>query len=57
MAASGGHGSLHVPPSHWGDQERAVADRRNEIYSEEGGIVRNGCAIPEQRHGFDTLAD
>lgn len=29
-------GSLHVPPSHWGDQERAVKDRRNEIYAGEG---------------------
>jgi alkylated DNA nucleotide flippase Atl1 len=30
-------GSLHVPPSHWGAEERAVEDHRNEIYAEEGG--------------------
>ena len=50
-------GSLHVPPSHWGDQEPAVEDRRNKIYADEGGIARNGCAIPAQRHRFDALAD
>ena len=34
-----------------------MKDRRNEIDAGEGGIVRNGCAIPEQRYRFDTLAD
>jgi hypothetical protein len=34
-----------------------VEDRRNEIYAGEGGIVRNGCAIREQRCRFATSDD
>ena len=45
-------GSLHVPPSHWGADELAVEDRRNEVYESEGGLVHDGRAISEQRHSF-----
>jgi alkylated DNA nucleotide flippase Atl1 len=44
-------GALNVP-SLFGDAAAAVWARRNKEYVAEGGIVRNGRAIPEQRHRF-----
>jgi hypothetical protein len=28
-----------------------------ELHAEEHGVLQNGCTIPDQRYGFDTLAD